>query len=146
MNSSRYPNWTAPGGGGTELGALFAIQHFNTTNSTNSSLAPKPSSEGNSSSKRSHTGAIVGGVVGGLVGLAIIAGIALFLIRKRQYRPVQPVEPLEPPPPLSHEIDGSGKSELEQSISEIPSGHSPIEEAKPPLELPGSRPTPQEMP
>ncbi|KAI0321647.1 hypothetical protein OF83DRAFT_1098441 [Amylostereum chailletii] len=41
---------------------------------------------GSSSSSRSHTGAIAGGVVGGVVGLALIVGLAWFLIRRHRLR------------------------------------------------------------
>jgi hypothetical protein len=54
--------------------------------STSSSSAPSSSSGGNlniTQKSKSSTGAIVGGVIGALLGLAILAGVVVFILRRR---------------------------------------------------------------
>ncbi|KAI4137595.1 MAG: hypothetical protein LQ341_005083 [Variospora aurantia] len=66
-------------GGG--LGDLFQTTHFTqaapVAEGPTPTLSPPPSSSNN-------TGAIAGGVVGGVVGLALIAGLAYFLYRRKR--------------------------------------------------------------
>jgi len=54
-----------------------------TATAASASLTPAPTSSASSGSK-TNTGAIAGGVVGGVVGLALIAGAAIFFLRKRR--------------------------------------------------------------
>ncbi|KAL8663755.1 MAG: hypothetical protein Q9202_003569 [Teloschistes flavicans] len=66
-----------------DLAKLFQTTHFTpTSSSSQSSPNPHPSS----ARKGAITGGIVGGVVGGVVGLALIVGLAYFLLRRRQQR------------------------------------------------------------
>ena len=53
-----------------------------TPRSTSTATASSKSSSSEGSG--SHTGAIAGGVVGGVVGLALISGLAFFLLRRRK--------------------------------------------------------------
>ena len=66
--------------------------------------SPDPSSEGSSSS----TGAIAGGVVGGVVGLALIAGLAWFLVRRRRRNDGYGAAGTDSPPP--QEMHGNSYS------------------------------------
>lgn len=52
------------------------------------SSAPSPSS-----SSSNHAGAIAGGVVGGILGLAVIAGIAFFILSRTRKRRISVISP-----------------------------------------------------
>jgi hypothetical protein len=66
----------------------MAVQNFTavTTEAPNSGSGSSGSASTGSDSSKSSTnvGAIAGGVVGGVVVLALIAGVAVFLIRRRK--------------------------------------------------------------
>ncbi|KAL8839985.1 MAG: hypothetical protein Q9170_001527 [Blastenia crenularia] len=66
---------------------LFQTTHFTQAPSSASNPEPTPDPGPGSSS---NTGAIAGGVVGGIVGLALIAGIAFFILRRRRNRYSKP--------------------------------------------------------
>ncbi|KAI4115378.1 MAG: hypothetical protein LQ345_004014 [Seirophora villosa] len=64
------------------LGKLFQTTHFTQAAPGASDPSPDPSPTPSSSSK--NTGGIAGGVVGGVVGVALIAGLAYFLYRRKR--------------------------------------------------------------
>ena len=62
------------------LTTLLTATATNSSSSSNSTTAAAPTS----TPSGTNTGAIVGGVVGGVTGLALIAGAAWFLLRRRK--------------------------------------------------------------
>ncbi|KAL8730643.1 MAG: hypothetical protein Q9166_003956 [cf. Caloplaca sp. 2 TL-2023] len=89
---------------------LFAVTHFSQTPSSASDPSPTPELSPSSSS---NTAAIAGGgVVGGVVGLALIAGIAFFLFRRR--RRAQKQYPANPKPSGYHISELQGEAPMIQ--------------------------------
>jgi len=82
-NNARTPSFSSAG-----LQQLIAVQNFTTANSgssgSGSGSGAKPTSKSSS-----NAGAIAGGVVGGIAVLAIIAGTAMFFVRRRKNKTQQ---------------------------------------------------------
>jgi LPXTG-motif cell wall-anchored protein len=83
-SSPRTPDFSSSG-----LQQLMSVQNFTAaTNSTSGSGSGSGPGSSGSTKSSSNTGAIAGGVVGGVVGLALIAGAAVFFIRRRKNKRV----------------------------------------------------------
>lgn len=71
-----------PSGGFAQPGLANVFK----TSQTSSNETAAPSATAAPAHHSSHAGAIAGGVVGGVVGLALIAGLAVFFLRRRRRR------------------------------------------------------------
>lgn len=98
--------------------------------------------DGGSGKSGTHTGAIVGGIVGGLAGLALIAGLAAFLLKRKKRRQETP-DPANYAPVSKFGSDGGAHTESamaqvheastnQQSIPVELQGHHGIPEAHSP--------------
>ncbi|KAK6507141.1 hypothetical protein TWF481_005590 [Arthrobotrys musiformis] len=143
-SSSTTPPSSASSGGSqssTIDGNPSSTGGGSTPTSSTGTSTPIPS--GDSST---NVGAIAGGVVGGVAGLALIAGLLLFLRRRRNTEKLKRVSAASGPNMRPHDMgDIYEPKELDATTPQIPSelpGDSPIVgPSKPfvePVELPGS--------
>ena len=65
------------------------------------SATPSTTTYSSSSKKKTNVGAIAGGVVGGVIGLALIGGIVIWLLRRRQAASSQPTPGIYDPQPFT---------------------------------------------
>lgn len=75
-SSPRTPTFSSSG-----LQKLMSVQNF--TAATTGTTSGSGTSDGFSTTKKSHTGAIVGGVIGGVAVLLIIGVVVYFLLRRK---------------------------------------------------------------
>ncbi|KAI9758876.1 MAG: Topoisomerase 1-associated factor 1 [Chaenotheca gracillima] len=125
-NPKQPKAWDSPG-----LETLFKSTHFTQAPPPKTSSTASPSNSASSSSpspSRSNTGAIAGGVVGGVAGVAIIAGLAAFLLVRRRRRQAQCVNESRP---IYNELAQSHPAEMDSQG--IPLGNKHYE--KPILEM-----------
>lgn len=93
-----------------------------TTPSASTSMPLLSSATTTSSTSKSsdHTGAIAGGVVGGVAGLALVLGIAWFVLRRRRRAQVEPSHPVREPDKQPAEMTGLEVApELEHPESQL---------------------------
>ncbi|KAH0432819.1 kelch repeat protein [Colletotrichum camelliae] len=103
-------NWYSQGNrvdwSSDEVEALFKESSLPDPTNTPTS----PPNDGGSGKSGTHTGAIVGGVVGGLAGLALIAGLAAFLLKRKKRRQETP-DPANYAPVSKFGSDGGAHTE-----------------------------------
>jgi hypothetical protein len=96
------------------LKAVFAAQRATTTTPP-SAVDPTVSATGTSkpSKKHSSAGAIAGGVVAAIVGVAVIGGLALFLVRRKRQQAIRlPTGTNDLPPAYEKDANGEGYHEM----------------------------------
>lgn len=83
-----------------------------TSPSSNSTSAPPTSTNTTAPASFNHTGAIAGGVVGGVAGLALVAGLAFFILRRRQKKKAATEKAVHPQGPTGTELPTEALSNL----------------------------------
>ncbi|KAI4177917.1 MAG: hypothetical protein LQ343_000001 [Gyalolechia ehrenbergii] len=129
---------------------LFQVTHFNQETPAATTSSPTPELSSSSSSSSSNTGAIAGGVVGGIGGIALVAGAAFFLLRRKRGRyakttgsstpdlqgnghPLQEVDGNKPAG--YHELSPQHLAEMEEARPEMGHDEAGGVYGRPPLEM-----------